>query len=52
MNCLKRSLFFYAFKTTKTAREANYPGKLPENAIPRLGIDNDSNNLVFKFDEN
>lgn len=41
---LKKVFFGYGFYIIDRARNIGYPGKLPESAIPELGISNDVNN--------
>jgi len=49
---LKKLFFGYGFVIIDNARKIGIPGKLPSSAIPDLGIESDTNNLVINFYEN
>ena len=49
---LKKLFFGYGFVIIDNARKIRIPGKLPSSAIPDLGIESDTNNLVINFYEN
>jgi hypothetical protein len=49
---LKYLLFGYGLHLVHIARNVAFPGKLPSDKLPKLGVKNNVGNMVIKFDEN
>jgi len=50
MNFIWYILFGYGYFIIKKSRTADLPGKLKEESIPDLGVNNDIGNGIIKFD--